>query len=297
MSQRVAGTIAYVFVALSMVSCSRSRTNDMDAGAASGGKSGAAGLKGGSGGRGAGARSGGGAAAASGSAGRGASGSSGAGSGPIDGADAAPGSTVPVAGGYCCVPDKEPGCCMVYGGFTEDKRGCGQVCDGMPSPWEAWTRWVDDHGCTRWIEPVHWTDCCGCSPDASVCDATGTWKLSYQYPLPCGASEEVLALTVDDDGGTPAVTFNDRTAPLWQCGADGKATYEATAEVSPNGCAVTVRSKARGCQSDTLQCDELELTLYLDSFATRATVQGSVHLCACEGEEVTATVNGEATRL
>jgi hypothetical protein len=185
---------------------------------------------------------------------------------------------------------------MVYGGFTEDKQGCGQACDGMPAPWEAWTRGVDDHGCTSWLEPVQWTDCCGCPPDARVCDVTGTWKLSYRDPLPCGASDELITLTVDNDGGAPEVTFNNRSAPPWQCSAGGKSTYEASAEVSTNGCAVTVRSKAHGCQADTPQCDELELTLYFDSFTSRATIQGSAHRCACDGQEVTATVNGDATR-
>lgn len=81
--------------------------------------------------------------------------------------DVLEGATPALDGGYCCVPDPAPGCCMTYGGWSES-GGCAKSCDGMPVPSTPGWKLVDDeHGCKVWSQPASGAKCGQASiPDA-----------------------------------------------------------------------------------------------------------------------------------
>jgi hypothetical protein len=279
---------------LACASCTRSR-DPQDGGAAHGGGEAGKGGKAGT-------------ADAGGKAGTGGQGDSGApgpsggkggdgGMGPMGGGT--PGSVMPVKGGYCCTPNSEPGCCMVYGGFTTQKDGCGAACDGMPSPWEDWKLETDEHGCKYWVEPREWTDCCGCGPHTRACNPNGTWKIKYE-PAMCGPTQDVFTVSSDDDAGTAEVTFQGRGLAEWMCGGSSNATYEATAMISENGCVLTLGSHSKSCWSGEGQCDDLDIKVYLNPFKSEAEVEGTSRKCWCgtSGPEgLTVDLKGIATPM
>jgi hypothetical protein len=74
--------------------------------------------------------------------------------GGSDGGDASSEASTNADGGVCCPPDPSPGCCMRYGGWSENGNQCFQVCDGMPQPNDPqWTLTTDSHGCSVWMNP------------------------------------------------------------------------------------------------------------------------------------------------
>jgi hypothetical protein len=271
-TQRIAWLAACV-LACAAAGCTRSRDAN-DGGAAHGGSE--AGKDGG-------ASTGGGESGVPGaSGGKGGQGPAGAGAG----AGGAPGSVTPVEGGYCCTPSPKPNCCMIYGGFTTSKQGCGEACDGMPMPGEAWTLGTDEHGCKQWVEPREWTDCCGCVPHTRVCSPDGTWQITYEKTATdCAPLTDTFTLSSDDDAGTAEVVFQNRGQSSSSCAGEGgfgeTPSYEATATVSENGCVVTLASHSKWCSHGENQCDELDLKLYLNPFEAGAEVEGTSHKCWC----------------
>jgi hypothetical protein len=290
-------TAVFIVCVIACAACTRTRLDDPDAGAAHSGNDAAA-LDGGSGGKG-------GKGGGSGKGGTGATGGKGSpggkgGTGPIDGEPVAGSHSVtPVDGGYCCIPSEKPNCCMAYGGFVTDPQQCYEACDGMPSPSEAWTLHTDDHGCKSWVEPREWTDCCGCPPHSRICDASGTWKVEYTDRPSCVPSGDTFTLSVDDDGGAAEVSFQNRGLEGWQCSGGDQSTYEATAVTSENGCVVTLSSHSKYCTSSELQCDVLDLKLYINLYKAVADVEGASRTCWCGGSPSgsTAQIKGTATRM
>jgi hypothetical protein len=277
---------------LACASCTRSR-DARDGGAAHGGSEAGNGGSGGKGGTGGTGESG----APGPSGGKG-------GQGPIAGGT--PGSVTPVKGGYCCTPSPQPGCCMVYGGFTTDKSGCGDACDGMPLPSDAWKLETEEHGCKYWVEPREWIDCCGCQPDGRICNPNGSWKITYEKTSSnCAPVTDTFTLTADDDAGTVEVAFQNRgSTSSISCdnpsGPINTSSYEATATLSTSGCVVTLASHSNWCSHGENQCDELDLKLYLNPWETAAEVEGTSHKCSCgsSGPEGTkANLKGTATPL
>lgn len=225
----------------------------------------------------------------------------GAGAAGVGGRDA-----TAVDGGYCCPIDKQPGCCMSYGGFSRRRDGCGATCDGMPVPSEDWKRGYDSHGCPIWIEPTEWTDCCGCAPrDAGTegeCDATGTWQIDYAsfFDEPCWPRDETITLTSDDDAGTDDVTFQARGRRASSCGPSDNGRYEKSVVKTRSGCVVTLASHANWCAYGEPQCEDLELVLNLDGdLQNTATIEGTFRTCWCDSsgpEGTTIQLTGTATR-
>lgn len=209
----------------------------------------------------------------------------------------------PVDGGFCCPIDDTPGCCMSYGGFTPRFDGCGYTCDGMPSPYEKWTRGVDAHDCPIWIEPEHWTDCCGCFPldaghdtgtpvEHGPCDATGTWNIHYDTMTPCGLTDESVQVSIasDDDTGTDDVVFDRRKIKTNNCSSSSAdpysgSTYSKDIVASASGCEVTLSSNETHCYGGEKQCEKLTLVLHLDNRAPNtASFDGTYGKCWCNND-------------
>jgi hypothetical protein len=169
----------------------------------------------------------------------------------------------------------------------------------MPS--EAWTLGTEEHGCSVWIEPREWTDCCGCQPHSRSCNPTGTWEIQYADVKACAPLAETITITSDEDGGADEVTFQNRGKRAWECGGNAdQSDYEATSVTSENGCVVTLSSHSKSCWSGEAQCEDLDLKLYLNPFKSEGEVEGTFHKCWCGSsgpEGTTLPVKGTAKRM
>ncbi len=204
----------------------------------------------------------------------------------------------PTQGGFCCPPDDSPGCCMSYGGFAETIEGCNSwACDGMPMPYEAWTKSEDAHGCPIWVEPVLWDHCCGCRND-QPCPIDGTWRIDFDgEPDPCGPStSEVITISSDDDAGAREVTFQGRGPQPSTCPDDGRTGYSTEISTTDNSCIVSITSASRWCSGEAAGCGVLTLTLSLRG-GDGSAVRGTYEACGCGAEVKTVGLTGRAYRV
>jgi hypothetical protein len=142
-----------------------------------------------------------------------------------------------------------------------------------------------------WLIPI----LAGCGSDLTPrppCDPSGIWRLGYARPRLGNTAERVQIQR--DAAGQVVVSFPDRAPPLDTCTAPSRpGVLEASGEVSPDGCTVTVRRRETGCTSGESQCERLEV-----SFTVTAG-RGTGAYCRCwdPGPSCTpAAIEAQATR-